>query len=422
MSDNDLFILIALIVVGVVVVFIVLDILLRKFKNKGIFQLIKGIFVKDEKEEPKVNVEKSVPTPPFVEEEKPVEEPVKEEVVEPVKVEEPVVEVQEEVIEPVKVEEPVVEVQEEPKEEVRPVVKVEPKVVESKEEDDDDFDDDDEDEGFAVINGANAFGIEYVYSFTAKLSWSSDEVKEQYNEIIHAFKSYGMKVSRSWKNDRIYLGRKTYALVLFRGRKLCIAYALNPATYEETKYRGIDVSEIKRFENTPLLVKNTSHRRFGYMLELIDIMLGETLQKKEIEKEHIDIPYQTLHELLKQRLVKKYNKKTGMEIPASVDVETAQASLTDDEAVAQVFVEERKSFGRTKGIINIDTLSQNYEDFETVDLESLHAKKLIAKKVDYVKVLARGALEKSLIVKADDFSVDAIKMIVLTGGQVYKLK
>ncbi len=399
MSDNDLFVLITVIVVCVVLIIIVLDILLRKFKNKGIFQLIKGIFVKDKTEEPNVSQVKAMPTPPLVEETKSEEEPIKE---------------KEEVMEAIKVEEPVVEVKEEAEEETLESVKTI--------DDDVTVETDDEDEGFAVINSANAFGIEYVYSFTAKLSWSSDDVKEQYNEIINAFKSYGLKVSRSWKNDRIYLGRKTYALVLFRGRKLCIAYALNPATYEETKYRGLDVSDIKRFENTPLLIKNTSQRRFGYMLELIDIMLGNTFQKKDIAKEHIDIPYQTLHELLKLRLVKKYNKQTGMEIPASVDVQTAQASLTDDEAEAQVYVEERKSLGRIKGIINIDTLSQNYEDFETVDLESLHAKKLIAKKVDYVKVLARGALEKSLIVKADDFSVDAIKMIVLTGGQVYKLK
>ena len=44
------------------------------------------------------------------------------------------------------------------------------------------------------------------------------------------------------------------------------------------------------------------------------------------------------------------------------------------------------------------------------------------KKVTYVKVLARGTLDKALIVEADDFSPAAIKMIVLTGGEVIRTK
>ena len=42
------------------------------------------------------------------------------------------------------------------------------------------------------------------------------------------------------------------------------------------------------------------------------------------------------------------------------------------------------------------------------------------KKATYVKVLARGALAKSLEVEADDFSLAAVKMIVLAGGNVYR--
>ena len=40
------------------------------------------------------------------------------------------------------------------------------------------------------------------------------------------------------------------------------------------------------------------------------------------------------------------------------------------------------------------------------------------RKATYIKVLARGSLDKRLIVEADDFSVQAAKMILLTGGEV----
>ncbi len=35
-----------------------------------------------------------------------------------------------------------------------------------------------------------------------------------------------------------------------------------------------------------------------------------------------------------------------------------------------------------------------------------------------MKVLAKGSLNKPLIVEADDFSLEAVKMIALTGGRV----
>ena len=44
------------------------------------------------------------------------------------------------------------------------------------------------------------------------------------------------------------------------------------------------------------------------------------------------------------------------------------------------------------------------------------------KRVTYIKVLARGKLDKALTVEADDFSPQAVKMIVLTGGSAVKHK
>ncbi len=84
-------------------------------------------------------------------------------------------------------------------------------------------------------------------------------------------------------------------------------------------------------------------------------------------------------------------------------------------------VDEEKNFGNKKGIINIDTISRNFEAGDIVTVNSLKDKKLIDKNVCFVKVLARGIIDKPLIVKAQDFSLDAAKMIQLTGGKVVLL-
>ena len=79
------------------------------------------------------------------------------------------------------------------------------------------------------------------------------------------------------------------------------------------------------------------------------------------------------------------------------------------------------SKGEKKGIINIDTLSANFNPDDTVTPEILKEMKLIPKNVGSLKILARGVLDKPLNVEAQDFSLDAVKMIVLTGGKAIKI-
>ena len=50
-------------------------------------------------------------------------------------------------------------------------------------------------------------------------------------------------------------------------------------------------------------------------------------------------------------------------------------------------------------------------------LETLKERGLIPKSTQAIKILARGTLDKPLCVLAHDFSVAAVKMILLTGGE-----
>ena len=77
----------------------------------------------------------------------------------------------------------------------------------------------------------------------------------------------------------------------------------------------------------------------------------------------------------------------------------------------------------TKSVqINLDTICDNYEDDETVDLESLKSKRLVNKNAGKLKVLARGVMTKRLVIIADKFSLQAVKMITLAGGHAEQLK
>ena len=116
------------------------------------------------------------------------------------------------------------------------------------------------------------------------------------------------------------------------------------------------------------------------------------------------------------------------EIPAEVEtVEEVAATDVDDlmtDKVAAAFlVASDEEGGQGKmGIINVGLISSAYQAGETVDLASLQAKGMIDGNVGRLKVLASGTLDKPLIIKADAFSVQAVKMITLTGGQAIELK
>ena len=106
-----------------------------------------------------------------------------------------------------------------------------------------------------------------------------------------------------------------------------------------------------------------------------------------------------------------------------VSVAAAETLMADEEAELLVELSERESDRRRQTIVNIDTLSEYFSDGERADLEAMKARiPFLDKRATYVKVLARGILTKTLEVEADDFSLDAVKMIVLLGGKVYRTK
>ena len=334
------------------------------------------------------------------------------------------------------------------------------------------------------------------YSYSAKLYQSSPEQKDFYSTIVQEVRSFP-KVKRavSWRQERIYAGRKKLALLVFRGKRLCIALALDPDEWEETKYHGLDVGEIKRYEKTPMMLRITSARKAKYACELLRIAAERAgLVRQEAPAEELDLPYRTTEELLDvglirmiangrggendvyekasigamirdkvslgeartlisdetaKRILEESTDLSAAEEPAAAEEEeqpqpdTAEPALqltgrqpaaalplpAEKEAPsapaegkapvrAKPSAEKEEGRGGMRGHINIDTLAAHFEPYAHVTLEAMKAKKLGPARVTRVKVLARGVLDKPLFVEAQDFSLDAVKMILLVGGRV----
>ena len=242
----------------------------------------------------------------------PVEEPV---------VEEPIAEVIEEPV----VEEPEIEATEEPA--VEAVDEPVAVVVEETEEDSDEL----TEEELAALGFDSSMFIKYDYSFEARLALSDEETRGYYSEIVAFVKSYGAKLARSWKRERIYFGRQTFANLVFRGKRLSIALALDPVGRDE-KYGFTDMSESGKYKKTPALMKITSQRKKKYAIELLrELFTAAGLDDKQLGIAPEYVPYRTRLLLIKQKLIKTENV---------ADIEAAELLIVEEPKMEPIIAEE----------------------------------------------------------------------------------
>ena len=122
------------------------------------------------------------------------------------------------------------------------------------------------------------------------------------------------------------------------------------------------------------------------------------------------------------------NSKDGESVNVEeprVEIKMEYANSVISDAMARRLIKNEREVvytdGRTKSIINVDTLSRNFVDDERVDVNILKKKSLVPYDTNYIKVLARGAIDKPLRVHANEFSLSAVKMILLSGGEAIRV-
>ena len=75
-------------------------------------------------------------------------------------------------------------------------------------------------------------------------------------------------------------------------------------------------------------------------------------------------------------------------------------------------------FKKEFAVVSLETLSEKFEDGQTVSLASLKEKKIVKGKDVQVKVLANGELKKKLVVEGLKVSAPAAEKIKAAGGEV----
>ncbi len=265
--------------------------------------------------------------------------------------------------------------------------------------------------------------------YTNKLCLAESDLKNNYNIIKNAILKYAKVRSRISANyESFRKGRKLLVRFNILGKTLRVYLALDPNEYPVTVYHQRDEGSKRKYELVPMMLRVRSPRSVRNAVKLID----ELMEKEGIAlaKNYEEVDYAKEFKYDSNALL----IKDGFKKLVREEIDEAHADeLSDDEAlrvvvtkeVEEEVVSQQKQVAsnkkNNKAIVNVDQINQIFDYNEYVTIEKLKEKGLVNKKTNYVKVLSRGVINKPMTIEANEFSLKAVKMIVLTGGSVVRL-
>ena len=302
---------------------------------------------------------------------------------------------------------------------------------------------------------------DYNWSYTAKLIQGDNKLKGYYSKIKNCLMLYGTVNRISWNYETFKAGNKTLARLELRGKILSLYLALDPKKYKGSEYKVEDVSGVAKNAEVPLFYEIKTDKNCSLAKELIVEMMKENgLEAGNVAPvDYVaEYHYESTTALLQSGLVKVVKGKKSakaeeeeapvkeeahpvekiqekvVEVPVKreetkkepvkkVEESVPAAKKEKKEVKTVVQVGEALSDRTRKDVVNVDALGKYFKAGENVTVREI-AKRVpsVDSRATYIKVLARGVLDKALNIEADGFSSAAVNKISLAGGKVIRTK
>lgn len=115
--------------------------------------------------------------------------------------------------------------------------------------------------------------------------------------------------------------------------------------------------------------------------------------------------------------------RDGICIRSFVQAEDVNHMMSGEQANALTAVVFRPARpGNNRAVVCLDTLSDAFAPYSFVNLAILRKEGIVGEETTHIVVHARGVLRKPLMVEADAFSLEAVKMLSLTGGRAILIR
>lgn len=283
-------------------------------------------------------------------------------------------------------------------------------------------------------------------SFLARIALADVSVRGYFGEVRTALLSRkGVRERICWGGASYMFGREVLARVAANAKSLVVFFAMDPREALQSGVRFTDMSERKRYAAVPVRCKVTGQRTLRSVLVLIqrladsrgivsgegpapfafppaDVRIltanglikigarrenGEAVSGEELRA--LLSSGATLEKFSSSFLLRKVGRRAARDLLGENDISSDFHELVSRSAAA-------------RALVNLDTLSVHFAEGEHVNLESLREKGLIDRRATECKVLARGRLDKALMVEATEFSLAAERLIALRGGKAVRTR
>ncbi len=115
--------------------------------------------------------------------------------------------------------------------------------------------------------------------------------------------------------------------------------------------------------------------------------------------------------------------RDGICIRSFVRAEDVNHMMSGEQANALTAVVFRPArAGNNRATVYLDTLSDQFSPYSFVNLAILRKEGIVGEETTHLVIHARGVLRKPLMVEADAFSLEAVKMLSLTGGRAILIR
>ena len=254
--------------------------------------------------------------------------------------------------------------------------------------------------------------------FLTKMMFAPYETKEYYNEIKNYLTMYRCKGRQSARCESFrYKG--LVAKVALGGKSIKVFLALDPSFIDENpKYHLKDVSNKKQYQEVPVMIKVRSQRGLKYFKELVDIMFAQRAVKPKRNFEKADY----LPTLIPNG--EAILATLGMEtyyLQDSMNVKGIPAEMPDNlEEYIPLFPGDDLGEEEVEASVYLDTLCNHFEDGDQVTIDVLKPLHIV-NKGNVLRIKARGTLDRKLIIYAEYFDEDALKMLMCTNCTAIKI-
>ncbi|MDE6565484.1 MAG: uL15 family ribosomal protein, partial [Clostridia bacterium] len=255
-------------------------------------------------------------------------------------------------------------------------------------------------------------------NFRARLKMSSDKNREVYVSLKNLLCSKrGLTFRVCGRVEKVKYKGELIAVIGVATKHIKLWLALDPTAFDKRRYFHKDVSDKIRYAQVPMLFKISSERALDRAFELVDALC----EKFDIEtkRKYTEKSLQVLAYTLKHNAILKL-KKTEL-LCESMHVHDTDIMNNDEvsECIERRGIEaiEEENFATIK----LDDIDKNFVDGQKVTLDALKRKELVDENCNGFKVVAGTRLTKPLIIMANEFTISAVKMIVLTGGRAILL-